>query len=58
MRKTLKLPFGLGLAVLVVAAAMVIPTMASAGDPAAAPDAAAHDTPTSDSSLVCFETRS
>ena len=43
MRKTWKLPVGLGLAVLVVTAAVVIPTVASAGDPAAAPDAAAHD---------------
>ena len=42
MRKTWKLPFGLGLAVLVVAAAAVIPRVASAGDGAAAPAAAAH----------------
>jgi len=42
MRKTWKLPFGLGLAGLVVAAAVVIPTVASAGD-AAVPAAAAHD---------------
>ena len=43
MRKTWKLPFGLGLAVLVVAAAAVTPRVASAGDDAAAPTAAAHN---------------
>jgi hypothetical protein len=42
MRKTWKLPVGLGVTVLALAAA-VIPTVASAGDNAAAPVAAAHD---------------
>jgi hypothetical protein len=38
-----KLPFGLGLAVLVVVAAVVIPTVAFAGDDPAGEDAAVHD---------------
>jgi hypothetical protein len=37
------LPLGLGLAVLVVAAAVVIPTVATAGSDAAAPATAGHD---------------
>jgi hypothetical protein len=42
-RTNWKLPLGLVLAVLVVAAAVVIPTVASAGDDTATPAAAAHD---------------
>jgi hypothetical protein len=38
-----KLPFGLGLAVLVVAAVVLIPTVAFAGDDEAGPDAAGHN---------------
>src|SRR5215467_5750051 len=43
MRKTWKLSFGIVLAVLTLAAAVVIPTIASAGNDTAAPAAAAHD---------------
>jgi hypothetical protein len=39
----LKLPLGIGLAVLVVVAVVLIPTVAFAGDETAAEDAAVHD---------------